>query len=45
VRRGQKIRDNDIWIAAHALQHNLTVVTRDSDFDRLVELGVTVEKW
>jgi tRNA(fMet)-specific endonuclease VapC len=44
-RRGLPIRDNDVWIAAHALQHNLTVVTRDSDFDRLVELGVTVEKW
>lgn len=45
LRRGQKIRDNDIWIAAHALQHNLIVVTRDSDFDRLTDLGVEVEKW
>ncbi len=44
-RRGQKIRDNDVWIAAHALQHNLIVVTRDSDFDRLTDLGVAVEAW
>ncbi len=43
--RGLPIRDNDIWIAAHALQHNLIVVTRDSDFDRLTDLGVTVEQW
>lgn len=44
-RRGQKIRDNDIWIAAHALQHNLTLVSRDSDFERLVEFGLQLETW
>jgi tRNA(fMet)-specific endonuclease VapC len=32
---GQIIGDHDIWIAATALQHDLTVITRDAHFDRI----------
>jgi tRNA(fMet)-specific endonuclease VapC len=30
--RGRPIPDNDIWIAALAQQHDLTVVTKDAHF-------------
>jgi tRNA(fMet)-specific endonuclease VapC len=36
--RGQLIPDNDIWIAATALTHDLTLVTRDGHFARVPEL-------
>ena len=42
-RKGQPIPDNDIWIAAIAMQHGLTVVTRDSHFDEIE--GLPVERW
>jgi len=32
-RKGRPIPDNDIWIAASAKQHSLTLVTRDAHFD------------
>jgi tRNA(fMet)-specific endonuclease VapC len=32
-RKGKPIPDNDIWIAASAQQHLLTLVSRDSHFD------------
>jgi tRNA(fMet)-specific endonuclease VapC len=35
--------DNDLWIAAQALQHNLIVGTRDTDFDAIPHL--LVEHW
>ncbi len=32
---GQLIPDNDLWIAAAALAHDLTLVTRDRHFERV----------
>ena len=40
--RGHPIPENDIWIAATALQHGLTLVTRDSHFDEIENLKVEV---
>jgi tRNA(fMet)-specific endonuclease VapC len=42
-RKGKPIPENDIWIAAIAMQHGLTLVTRDEHF-REVD-GLTVERW
>jgi tRNA(fMet)-specific endonuclease VapC len=50
-RRKTKIVDlgfdeNDIWIAAVALQNNLTVVSRDSDFLRIQQVKTfSLESW
>ncbi|EGQ63959.1 hypothetical protein GGI1_22609, partial [Acidithiobacillus sp. GGI-221] len=33
-----QITENDIWIAATALTHDLTLVTCDKDFDKLAEV-------
>ena len=41
--KGQPIPENDIWIAAIARQHQLTLVTRDEHF-RAVD-GLTIEQW
>jgi tRNA(fMet)-specific endonuclease VapC len=41
--KGRPIPDNDIWIAAVALQHGLTLATRDAHF-RAVE-NLTYEIW
>lgn len=41
--RGRPIPENDMWIAAIALQHNLTLVTRDSHFQ--VVTGLRTEAW
>ena len=38
--------ENDIWIAAIALQNNLTVVSRDSDFLRIQQVRTfSLESW
>jgi predicted nucleic acid-binding protein len=37
-RAGTPIPDNDIWIGALALEHNLTLITRDQHFDRIPQL-------
>lgn len=42
-RKGRPIPDNDIWIAAIALQHELILVTRDSHFDAVESLQT--EHW
>ena len=41
--KGNLIPDNDIWIAAIALQHELILVTRDSHFDAVESLQT--EHW
>ena len=42
-RRGIKISDADLLIAASAKAKNLTLVTADKGFERLRELGIKVE--
>ncbi len=39
-------RENDLWIAAIALQNNLTVVSSDSDFLRIQQVRkFALESW
>jgi len=42
-RKGTPIPENDVWIAALALQHGLAVATRDRHFDAVD--GLCVEAW
>ena len=37
--RGRPIPENDIWIAALALQHELTVLSQDTHFDEIDDLN------
>jgi tRNA(fMet)-specific endonuclease VapC len=41
--RASKITDNDVWMAAIALEHDMVMVTDDSHFDRVP--GLLVENW
>src|SRR5438309_795514 len=41
--KGKPIPENDIWIAAIAQQHQLTLVSRDEHFTAVY--GLLVEKW
>ncbi len=41
--RGELLEDNDLYIAATALAHGLTLVTHDRGFARLSDLGT--EDW
>lgn len=41
--QGTPIPPNDVWIAAVALQHNLTLATRDLHYQRIPEIDV--EMW
>lgn len=41
--KGRPIPENDMWIAAIARQHQLTLVTRDEHFNEVDEL--TLETW
>lgn len=41
--RGTPIPENDVWIAALARQHDLTLVTRDAHFDHVH--GLSVAPW
>jgi tRNA(fMet)-specific endonuclease VapC len=36
--KGRSLPENDIWIAALALQYNLTLVTRDAHFQEIKNL-------
>jgi predicted nucleic acid-binding protein len=42
-RQGTPIPENDVWIAALARQHRLTLVSRDRHFDQVPEL--TRREW
>ena len=39
--KGRPLPENDVWIAAICLQHELGLVTRDRDFEHVEGLGVT----
>ena len=41
--KGRKIPYHDIWIAALARQHNMTLLTRDKHFDTVT--GIQLESW
>lgn len=41
--KGQRIPENDMRIAALALQHGLTLATRDAHFNRVT--GLVIELW
>ena len=40
---GKPIPENDIWIAAVALQHDLTLITQDAHFEHV--LGLATKAW
>ena len=40
--KGHPVPENDIWIAALALENNLTLVTRDEHFKKIDELKKVV---
>ncbi len=42
-RKGRPIPENDIWIAAIAIQHDLVLVSRDSHFEHVE--GLRLERW
>lgn len=42
-RKGMRLDENDLWIAATALSLRATLVTTDSDFQRIS--GLTIEDW
>jgi len=42
-RKGHPIPDNDLWIAAISMQHDLILVTRDAHFDEVESLQT--ERW
>jgi tRNA(fMet)-specific endonuclease VapC len=42
-RIGQLIADNDLWIAATALRHDLTLMSRDRHFEKVPGLMLYVE--
>ncbi len=41
--KGRTIPENDIWVAAIALQHDLILVSRDKHFEKVEELKL--ERW
>ena len=42
-RKGRPIPENDIWIAAVALQHDLVLASRDSHFEHVE--GLQLDRW
>jgi len=43
LKKGKPIPENDIWIAALAIQHDFMLITRDSHFKEID--GLSIEKW
>ena len=43
--QGTPLGENDLWIAATALALDAVLVTSDSDFQRIVGLGLQLENW
>ncbi len=43
--QGTSLDENDLWIAAMALFLDAILVASDSDFERIVELGLRLEDW
>jgi len=41
--KGRPIPENDLWIAATAIEHGLVLVSRDEHFDQVE--GLLVESW
>jgi len=41
-RAGTPIPDNDLWIAALAMEHDLALVTRDRHFDKVPQLRLAM---
>ena len=40
------VSDNDLWIAAISLRHNLVILSSDQDFERIGEIRpIRVENW
>ncbi len=40
------LKENDIWIASLALQYDLTLLSADSDFERIAQIeGLRIENW
>jgi len=39
-RKGRPVPENDVWIAATALRHDLALVTRDAHFEHVAELQI-----
>ncbi|HID51436.1 MAG TPA: type II toxin-antitoxin system VapC family toxin [Anaerolineae bacterium] len=42
-KKGRPIPENDVWIAALAIEHNLTLATRDAHFAEIEKLET--EAW
>ena len=40
--KGRPLPENDIWVAATAMQHSLSLVTRDAHFSEIASLTVVV---
>lgn len=43
AQKGRPIPDNDVWIAAIAVEYNLVLVTRDTHFENVDKLSI--ERW
>ena len=42
-KKGKPLPTNDVWIAATAKQHNLTLISRDGHFKEID--GINLKKW